>query len=122
MAIIKAKPIDPNEEVIKGNLLKKNWYGNQQLRFFVLYKSGKLIYYKDLTEQKGCLVLGPNCNVRKIGKNEIVFYDEEKTKPYHLLPPTPTDINLAEEKAKGHNNDIDDWKTKILEVIEIVKE
>ena len=29
---------------------------------------------------------------------------------------------MAEEKSKGHNNDIDDWMAKILEVIEIVKQ
>ena len=53
---------------------------------------------------------------------EIVFYDEEKAKPYHLLQPGPTDINLAEEKAKGHNHDVDDWLTKLKEVVEIVEE
>ena len=66
--------------------------------------------------------MGPNSNVRKIGKNEISFYDEENAKPYHLLQPTPADVNLAKEKAKGHNNDIDDWLNKLKEIVEIVEE
>jgi len=43
------------------------------------------MYYKDLTEEKGTLVIGPNLNIRKIGKKEITFNDEKKNKPYTLL-------------------------------------
>ena len=80
------------------------------------------MYYKDLTELKGTLIIGPNCNIKKIQRNEIRFIDEEKNKPYMLIQPGTSDINIAEEKKKGHNHDIDDWLAKINEVAGWVQE
>ena len=38
--------------ILKGHLIKKNWYGSKQLRFFELYQNGLVKYYtpiKDFT-------------------------------------------------------------------------
>ena len=38
--------------ILKGHLVKKNWYGCKQLRFFELYENGLIKYYtpiKDFT-------------------------------------------------------------------------
>ena len=61
----------PDEKgiLLKGHLLKKNWYGNKQLRHFELYPSGELKYYKDVTNYKGSIMLGPESNIRKTGRN-----------------------------------------------------
>ena len=60
----------------------------KKLRFFILYKIGKLVFYNTSMEQKGTLIIGPNSNVRKIEDNEIMFNDGEKSKPYKLQPPS----------------------------------
>lgn len=60
--------------VLKGHLLKKNWYMNKQLRYFVLYSHGEIKYYKDEIEPKGTIVLGPNSYIRKTARNEITLY------------------------------------------------
>ena len=44
--------------VFKGLLHKKNWYGNKQLRFFVLHNDGEIKYYKDMKEYKGSIQMG----------------------------------------------------------------
>ena len=43
---------DPNMPVFKGCLVKRNWYGNKQLREFHLYSSGEIIYYAINKNQK----------------------------------------------------------------------
>jgi len=37
--------VDSKQLVLKGNLLKINWYGSKQLRFFELFSNGELKYY-----------------------------------------------------------------------------
>ena len=34
--------MDPNDIMLKGYLLKDNWYGNKQRRFFELYNNGTI--------------------------------------------------------------------------------
>ena len=46
---------DQVKVVFKGHLQKKNWYGNKQLRFFVLYNDGEIKYYKDMKDYKGSI-------------------------------------------------------------------
>lgn len=65
--------IDKNKIVIKGNLLKKNRYWKKQMRFFVLYQNGELLYYKDLTEKKGAIKVGPSSKIRKTDKKTITM-------------------------------------------------
>ena len=50
---------DRDRCVFKGCLMKKNWYGNKQLRFFELYKNGELKYFTKEYDYKGSITLGP---------------------------------------------------------------
>jgi len=61
--------VDGKKVILKGNLLKINWYGSKQMRFFELYSNGELKYYEDMKDFKGCIVLGPNSKVCKVKKN-----------------------------------------------------
>jgi len=53
--------------------MKKNWYGNKQLRFFKLYSTGEILYYKDMTEYRGTIVIGAKTQVIK-SKNNLEFH------------------------------------------------
>lgn len=33
--------------VLKGYLLKENWYGKKSFRYFMLYKKGSIRYFED---------------------------------------------------------------------------
>lgn len=74
-----------NDLVLKGNLLKVNWYGNKQLRFFELYRDGRLKYYADMKDFKGCIQLGSHSMVRKTKKTTITLNCNIKKKEYTLL-------------------------------------
>jgi len=76
---------DENAVVFKGNLCKKNWYGNKQLRFFELYRYGELKYYKDMKDYKGSITLGPDSRVLKMNRTTIKVYCEKKQKDYILV-------------------------------------
>ena len=76
--------VKPNHVVVKGNLSKKNWYGNKQVRYFELFSDGELKYYKDLSEFKGVIQIGPATKVQKEGKASILISSEEKKKTYIL--------------------------------------
>ena len=55
--------IDPTTIILKGYLLKKNWYGNEQKRYFELYPEGLIKYFEikgKIRVYKSCLSLGPN--------------------------------------------------------------
>ena len=54
--------IDPTTIILKGYLLKENWYGNKQKRYFELYPEGVIKYFEIKTRiriYKSCLSLGP---------------------------------------------------------------
>ena len=53
---------------------------------------------------------------RKTGKKEITFHDDRKKKDYVFIQPENGTIKIAEEKAKGHKHEIDDWLAKLNEV------
>jgi hypothetical protein len=74
-----------NKCVFKGNLCKKNWYGNKQIRFFELYGNGELKYYKDMKDYKGNINLGPDTKVRKTAKTTITIYCERRKKDFVLI-------------------------------------
>jgi hypothetical protein len=46
---------DGSEIIVMGPLIKKNWYGNKQLRHFELHSNGELKYYADKREFKGAI-------------------------------------------------------------------
>ena len=101
--------IDKNKIIIKGNLIKKNRFLNKQLRFFVLYQSGELMYYKDMNEFKGSIKVGPTSTVRKTAKTTVSLTCERKGKEYILMQPESSQVNLVKEKEIGHLSYIDDW-------------
>ena len=35
------------EVLLRGYLMKKNWFGISQIRMFKLYNTGEIMYYKD---------------------------------------------------------------------------
>jgi hypothetical protein len=76
--------LDSKQLLLKGNLLKINWYGSKQLRFFELYSNGELKYYQDMKDFKGCIMLGPNSKIRKTKKTTVVLYCQKKNKEYTL--------------------------------------
>lgn len=51
--------------LIRGHMLKKNWYGKKQLRYFTLFNTGEIMYYKDMTEYKGTILLTPDTKMIK---------------------------------------------------------
>lgn len=83
----KPTQIDKNKIILKGNLLKKNRWLKKQLRFFILYQNGELMYYKDMTDFKGSIKIGPNSKVRKTAKTTISMTCERKGKEYVLMQP-----------------------------------
>lgn len=76
---------EQNKVILKGNLVKKNWYGSKQIRFFELYQYGELKYYKDMKDYKGSITLGPNTKIRKTQKTTINIFCEKKKKEYVLI-------------------------------------
>ena len=76
---------DGSEIVVKGPMIKKNWYGNKQLRLFELHANGELKYYAEKREFKGAIVMGPNSKVRKTAKTTITLTCESKKKEYVLM-------------------------------------
>ena len=79
--------VDSKQLVLKGNLLKINWYGSKQLRFFELFGNGELKYYQDMKDFKGCIMLGGSSKIRKTKKTTINLYCEKKKKEYTLQQP-----------------------------------
>jgi hypothetical protein len=71
--------------VVKGPMIKKNWYGNKQLRLFELHANGELRYYAEKREFKGAITIGPNSIVRKTAKTTITLTCESKKKEYVLM-------------------------------------
>ena len=76
---------DRNNCIFKGCLLKKNWYGNKQLRFFELYKFGELKYFTKDYHYKGSIPLGPDSTVRKSARTTLTIYCEKKKREYILI-------------------------------------
>jgi len=75
--------------VLKGTLIKKNWYGGKKYRFFKLFSSGRIDYYNNesATKLKDWINTGSNCNVRKIGRKEITFFCNHRKKSIVLTQP-----------------------------------
>jgi len=118
----RATQIDKNKIILKGNLLKKNRYWKKQLRFFILYQSGELMYYKDMTDFKGSIKIGPTSKVRKTAKTTVSLTCERKNKEYTIMQPENSQVNLIKEKEIGHMSFIDDWVKEMQNVITLLKE
>jgi len=84
---------DRNNCIFKGCLLKKNWYGNKQLRFFELYKYGELKYFTKDFDYKGSITLGPNSKIRKSARTTLSVYCEMKKREYILIQPESAQVN-----------------------------
>jgi hypothetical protein len=104
-----------------GNLCKKNWYGNKQVRYFELYRNGEMKYYKDVKDYKGSITLSHSSKVIKIAKTTIKVQCSKKLKDYILMQPDSSQVNFAEEKKKGYKSFIDDWVNEMNKVIEFLK-
>ena len=118
----KATQIDKNKVILKGNLLKKNRWLKKQLRFFILYQNGELMYYKDVSDFKGSIKVGPNSKVRKTAKTTISLTCERKGKEYILMQPEAGQVNMVKEKQIGHISNIDEWVKEMQNVINLLKE
>ena len=112
---------DENAIIFKGNLCKKNWYGNKQLRFFELYRYGELKYYKDMKDYKGSITLGPDSRVLKMNRTTIKVFCEKKQKDYILVQPDSGQVNFAEEKKKNYCSFIDEWLKELNTAAEYLK-
>uniref|UniRef100_A0A7S3CM07 Uncharacterized protein n=1 Tax=Strombidium rassoulzadegani TaxID=1082188 RepID=A0A7S3CM07_9SPIT len=122
-SLLTANFCNPNENklILKGNLLKQNWYSKKQLRFFELYSNGQLKYYQDMKDFKGCIVLGPESKIRKTKKTTICLVCQRKNKEYTLIQPDSSQISFAQERAKGYVSMIDDWLKELNNVVEGLK-
>lgn len=109
---------DRNNCIYKGNLLKKNWYGNKQLRFFELYKFGELKYFNKDYEYKGSITLGPNTKIKKIGRTTISIFCETKKRDYILIQPESGQVNFKKQKELGNSVFIDEWLRELNLVVE----
>ena len=115
------KLIKPEEILIKGNLIKKNWYGAKQLRYFELQRDGQLKYYEDMNKYKGTIKLGQDSLARKIAKNSISMKCEFKKKDYILMQPESGQIDFQKEQKNGHNWYIDEWLQQMNLIVDNLK-
>jgi len=82
--------------LLKGCLVKKNWYGNKQLREFHLMSSGEIKYFAvqgDKLSLKGSLYLGPKAKVTKTDHMTLNIFCHEKQRPYILMQPDSSKVN-----------------------------
>jgi hypothetical protein len=112
---------DGSEILVKGPLIKKNWYGNKQLRHFELHSNGELKYYADKRDFKGAIQIGANSKIRKTAKTTVTLTCESKKKEYVLMQPDNSQINFAKEKQQGHIWMIDDWIKELQAIADNVK-
>jgi hypothetical protein len=83
---------------MKGQLCKKNWYGNKQIRFFELYRYGEIKYYKDMKDFKGSITINHATKVIKVAKTTIKVYCSKKNKEYTIMQPDSGQVSFVEEK------------------------
>ena len=80
------------------------------------------MYYKDITDFKGSIKVGPNSKVRKTAKTTISLTCERKGKEYIIMQPESNQINMVKEKQIGHISNIDEWAKEMQNVINLLKE
>ena len=112
----------PNKSqiILKGYLLKKNWFGSNQLRLFCMHENGEIKYYhKDAL--KGSILLDTVTQVENIKGSELVLKNIHSTRDKNKESCTLLQPQVKELKqAKGHetlSNDLDAWEEKLKSVI-----
>lgn len=55
--------------ICRGFLLKKNRWFQKQVRYFQLFQTGELKYFKDIKKYKGKIMIGKGTKVVKTAKN-----------------------------------------------------
>ena len=80
------------------------------------------MYYKDMTDFKGSIKIGPTSKVRKTAKTTVSLTCERKNKEYTIMQPENSQVNLIKEKEVGHISFIDDWVKEMQNVIALLKE
>jgi len=84
--------------VIKGTLLKENWYRNKQLRYIELYNYGEIKYFSiekngAKTNRGSILICG--CDEVKLVQKTIHIKCIKKGRTYYLIEPTTKHVNYA---------------------------
>ena len=87
--------------LIKGYLSKRNWYHNKQLRFFMMYHTGEIMYHElnndHSLKYKGTIQLGPEttCVLEKDGEaiklSNCLKSANSKDKHEYILCSAPPD-------------------------------
>ena len=80
------------------------------------------MYYKDMTDFKGSIKVGPTSKVRKTDKKTILLSCERKGKEYTIMQPENNQVNLIKEKEIGHMSFIDEWVKELQNTIALLKE
>jgi hypothetical protein len=65
--------------LFKGELKKKNKFFWQQVRTFILYRDGKLSYYKDKVLLRGTITLSKHTKVVKTQKDKFEIVNSDRT-------------------------------------------
>ena len=119
---------EENLVVLRGHLVKENWYGREQKRFFELYSYGELKYYEGSIvknegyDYKGSITVNKDSSVLKqVVKGPLDIHCQARNKVFNLLQCDSTKINFANEKKMGYTFLINDWVTAINSVIEYLK-
>ena len=90
----------PEEPIFKGCLVKRNWYGNKQLREFHLFQSGEIVYYaigKDNKPQKkGCFFVTPTTKLDMVDDLTLNLFCQEKNRTYFLQQPQSSKVDFNE--------------------------
>ena len=109
---------------MKGQLVKKNWYNNKQLREFHLFTSGEVQYfqtYGDKLTYKGSFWLGPTSKITKPDHMTLNIFCHEKQRTYILMQPDSKKVNFKKENEQGKNCFIIEWHKQMTKVLEDIK-
>ena len=79
-------------------MVKRNWYGNKQLREFHLYSSGEIIYYaickNEKQERKGSFFVNSNTKVDQVDELTLNLFCHEKNRTYFLSQPSSGKVDF----------------------------
>lgn len=113
--------IDPTTILLKGYLLKENWYGNKQKRYFELYPEGIIKYFEIKTRiriYKSCLNLGPTTVLHR-QLNSLRFVCYRKNREYVLFQPPQAKIgSFSQQQAQGNCSILDRWQEEMQKIID----
>lgn len=113
--------MDPSTIALKGYLLKDNWYGNKQKRYFELYPEGIIKYFEikgRIRIYKGCLSIGSQ-TVLNMNMNQMRFSCDRKKREYLLVQPPQAKIGSFEsQKQQGNCSIIEKWRESMQSIID----